>query len=239
MLHAFHARLLAALPAGVHVWSTDLIGGNIGMLIDASNGQGSNREIFLTHATLDSNWRGLAVADDAYVSVAGCWTASSDQVRRLTDNWWGVSAAVLLLLLLLLLPYGLDGLGTGEVRAPCLHQTAALPRPPRCDCDWLLFCVTAAAAARPLCLSVSASYRCWCSSAWRQDNIWVSPDSTGAQLVISGGTIFNGGSEGGDPGKDMCNGITVNAGSFQITGTAIRNNKGRGVWVPDGDRVSE
>eukprot|EP00750_Incisomonas_marina_P005947 INCI14246.3.p1 GENE.INCI14246.3~~INCI14246.3.p1 ORF type:complete len:303 (-),score=50.38 INCI14246.3:625-1533(-) len=135
---------------GVHVTTTDLIGGHIGMLIDDSNGAGSNREIFLTHATLDSNWRGLAVADNAYVSVAGCWTASSDQ-----------------------------------------------------------------------------------------DNIWVSPDSTSAQLVISGGTIFNAGAEGGDPTKDMCNGITVNAGSFQITGTSIRNNKGRGIWVVDGDRVTD
>ena len=69
-----------------------------------------------------------------------------------------------------------------------------------------------------------------------QDNIWVSPDSTSAQLVISGGTIFNAGAEGGDPTKDMCNGITVNAGSFQITGTSIRNNKGRGIWVVDGGR---
>lgn len=71
-----------------------------------------------------------------------------------------------------------------------------------------------------------------------QDNIWVSPDSTDAQLVISGGTIFNAGAGGGDPTKDMCNGITVNAGSFQITGTSIRNNKGRGVWVVDGGRQS-
>jgi len=130
--------------AGVHVWSTDLIGGHIGMLIDNSNGAGSNREIFITHATMDSNWRGLAVADDAYVSIVGCWTASSDQ-----------------------------------------------------------------------------------------DNIWVSPESTGAQLVISGGTIFNAGAGGGDPSKDMCNGATFNAGTFQITGTDIRNNNGRGVWVPN------
>lgn len=71
----------ARARAGVHVTTTDLIGGHIGMLIDASNGAGSNREIFLTQATLDSNWRGLAIADNAYVSVAGCWTASSDQVR--------------------------------------------------------------------------------------------------------------------------------------------------------------
>ena len=124
------------------MWSTDLIGGNIGMLIDNSNGAGSNREIFLTHATMDSNWRGLAVADDSYVSVTGCWAASSDG-----------------------------------------------------------------------------------------DNIWVSPDSDGAQLAINGGTIFNAGAEGGDPTKDNCNGITVNAGSFQISGTSIRDNKGRGVWV--------
>jgi hypothetical protein len=127
---------------GVHVWSTDLIGGNIGMLIDNTSGAGSNREIFLTHATIDSNWRGLAVADDSFVSIVGCWAASSDA-----------------------------------------------------------------------------------------DNIWISPDSDGAQLVINGGTIFNAGTEGGDPSKDQCNGITVNAGSFQISGTSIRDNKGRGIWV--------
>ena len=77
--------LPACLPTqsnlGVHVWSTDLIGGHIGMLVDSTNGQGSNREIFLTHATFDSNWRGLAIADNSYVSVAGCWAASNDQVR--------------------------------------------------------------------------------------------------------------------------------------------------------------
>ena len=40
-------------------------------------------EIFITHATIDSNWRGLCVKDQSYVSVAGLWAASSDQ-----DNVW-------------------------------------------------------------------------------------------------------------------------------------------------------
>lgn len=129
---------------GVHVWSTDLIGGHIGLLLDSSNGAGSNREIFITQATMDSNWRGLAVMDNSYVSVAGCWTASSDQ-----------------------------------------------------------------------------------------DNIWVAPGAS-PLLSIAGGTIFNAGAEGGDPSQGMCNGIVVNGGSFTLSGVEIRNNKGKGLWVPNG-----
>jgi hypothetical protein len=46
--------------------------------IDSSNGKGSNREIFINQATLDSNYIGLAVYDDAYVDIDGIWAASSD-----------------------------------------------------------------------------------------------------------------------------------------------------------------
>ncbi len=43
----------------------------------------SYSEIFILHATLDSNWRGLAVLDNSYVSIDGTWAASS-----LQDNIW-------------------------------------------------------------------------------------------------------------------------------------------------------
>ena len=39
-------------------------------------------EIFLTQATLDSDWRGLSVLDNSYISVAGIWAASSNQVSN-------------------------------------------------------------------------------------------------------------------------------------------------------------
>lgn len=68
---------------GVHVVSTDVIGWNRGIVLDSSNGQGSNREIFINQATIDSNSRGLAVYDNSYIDVTGCWAASS-----VTDNIW-------------------------------------------------------------------------------------------------------------------------------------------------------
>jgi hypothetical protein len=40
--------------------STDVIGWNRGIVLDSSNGQGSNREIFINQATIDSNSRELA-----------------------------------------------------------------------------------------------------------------------------------------------------------------------------------
>tara|TARA_A100001015_G_C14988709_1_gene712768 strand:+ start:236 stop:1453 length:1218 start_codon:yes stop_codon:yes gene_type:complete len=127
---------------GVHVTTTDVISWGTGLQLDQSNGQGSNREIFLSHATLDSNQRGLAVFDSSYVSVAGIWAASSDF-----------------------------------------------------------------------------------------DNIWTHPDSN-PQLTIAGGTIFNAGAVGGDCEHDQCNGITVNAGTFVMSGVEVRNNKGNGIWTP-------
>lgn len=70
---------------GVHVAEVDVIGLGTGVLLDASGGAGSNREVFITHATMDSDGVGLRVADDSYVSVAGCWAASSDRHNILID----------------------------------------------------------------------------------------------------------------------------------------------------------
>ena len=70
---------------GVHVAETDVIGLGTGVLLDASGGAGSNREVFITHATMDSDGIGLHVVDDSYVSVAGCWAASSDRHNVLID----------------------------------------------------------------------------------------------------------------------------------------------------------
>lgn len=63
---------------GVHIISTDVISHNIGILLDDTYGAGSNREIFINQATMDSNDRGLYVNDSSYVSIAGIWAASSN-----------------------------------------------------------------------------------------------------------------------------------------------------------------
>ena len=68
---------------GVHVSETDVIGLGTGILLDNASGAGSNRETFITHATMDSDGVGLLVNDSSYVSVAGCWAASSDQAQVL------------------------------------------------------------------------------------------------------------------------------------------------------------
>eukprot|EP01079_Euglenida_sp_SAG-EU17-18_P003783 gene3783-703_t len=130
---------------GVHITTTDVISNHVGVLLNDATGAGSNREIFMTHATVDSNWRGLEVHDGSYVSVAGAWFASSVQ-----------------------------------------------------------------------------------------DNIWTAPSADGCFINIAGGTIFNAGAIGGNcsPEGTQCNGIVANAGSFSLAGVAVRNNKGRGVWVP-------
>eukprot|EP00698_Gefionella_okellyi_P017762 TRINITY_DN5240_c0_g1_i4.p2 TRINITY_DN5240_c0_g1~~TRINITY_DN5240_c0_g1_i4.p2 ORF type:complete len:264 (+),score=64.77 TRINITY_DN5240_c0_g1_i4:1512-2303(+) len=126
---------------GVHIVATDVIGLQEGVRLEDSSGAGSNREIFISQATMDSNWRGLSVLDNSYVDITGCWAASSVQ-----------------------------------------------------------------------------------------DNIWVAPGLAGPLLVMTGGTIFNAGAYGGDPNTQN-NGIVVNSGSFQISGVAIRNNLGKGIWV--------
>ena len=68
--------------------AVDVISLHEGLRTDNSNGEGTNREIFITHATLDSNYRGIAVYDSSYVSVVGCWAASS-----MADNIWVSDAA--------------------------------------------------------------------------------------------------------------------------------------------------
>lgn len=49
--------------------------------MDSSSGAGSNREIFIAQATFDSSWRGLAIYDNSYVDIAGCWAASSEDAN--------------------------------------------------------------------------------------------------------------------------------------------------------------
>jgi hypothetical protein len=71
---------------GVHVSETDVIGLGIGVLLENASGAGSNRETFITHATMDSDGVGLLVNDSSYVSVAGCWAASSDRANVLLDT---------------------------------------------------------------------------------------------------------------------------------------------------------
>ena len=63
---------------GVHILTTDIIGLHEGVRIE-NLGAGSNREVMLTHSTLDSCWRGLQLQDQTYVSIIGCWAASCDQ----------------------------------------------------------------------------------------------------------------------------------------------------------------
>ena len=70
---------------GVHIVSTDLIALENGLLLENSNGQGSNREIFLSQTTVDSNWRGLTVNDNSYVDFSGVWTASSGDANIYVD----------------------------------------------------------------------------------------------------------------------------------------------------------
>ena len=72
----------------MHLVAVDVISLTEGLRTDNSNGEGTNREIFITHATLDSNYRGIAVYDSSYVSVVGCWAASS-----MADNIWVSDAA--------------------------------------------------------------------------------------------------------------------------------------------------
>ena len=134
---------------GVHIENTDVIGLDTGLLLNNSNNQGSNREIFITQATFDSDNIGIAIADSSYVNINGIWAASSDT-----------------------------------------------------------------------------------------NQVWVAPNQINPILVISGGTIFNGGVYGGNINCDtQCNGITVNSGTFILNDVAIRNNQGKGIWIPNDNVV--
>ncbi|CAF1238489.1 unnamed protein product [Adineta steineri] len=129
---------------GVHIENTDIIALAIGMLIENRNGtSGSNREIFISQATLDSNGQGLVIRDNSYVSIIGIWAASST-----------------------------------------IHQ------------------------------------------------VFIEENTT-AVLSISGGTIFNGGVYECPNNSNWCNGMTIKSGTFILSGVEIRNNKGRGIWIPN------
>lgn len=128
---------------GVHVENTDVIGLSTGMLINNASGAGSNREIFISQATFDSNGRGLVIRDNSYVSIIGIWAASSTI-----------------------------------------------------------------------------------------DQVFVDENTT-AVLSISGGTIFNGGVYECPRKNDWCNGLTVLSGTFILNGVEVRNNNGRGIWIPN------
>ena len=52
--------------------------GGLQLLCEDATGAGSNREIIITHATFDSDHVGVLIRDNSYVSIAGCWAASSD-----------------------------------------------------------------------------------------------------------------------------------------------------------------
>jgi hypothetical protein len=77
---------------GVHVMTTDLIGLHTGMRI-GGQGNTSNREVFITHATFDSSVHGLWQSDNAYTSITGCWAASCDEEQILLDE--GCQGAIL------------------------------------------------------------------------------------------------------------------------------------------------
>ena len=128
---------------GVHIENTDIIALGTGVLIENSSGAGSNREIFISHATIDSNGQGLVIRDNSYVSINGLWAASSTQSQVYVD------------------------------------------------------------------------------------------ENTSALLSISGGTIFNGGVYECPDSSIGCNGITVKSGTFILTGVEVRNNHGRGIWIPN------
>ena len=72
--------LLTGNNGGVHIVTTDIIALHTGLQIGGVGGE-SNREIFITHATFDSSVYGVRQYDNAYVSVAGCWAASSDEAQ--------------------------------------------------------------------------------------------------------------------------------------------------------------
>lgn len=128
---------------GVHVSATDVIAHYEGIRIDSSSGAGSNREIFLSTATIDSNYRGIVIDDHSYVSVSNLWAASSYDA-----------------------------------------------------------------------------------------NILLTSNAAGAIFVAVGGTIFNAGAEGHGDVARGANGLVAYAGSFTLSGVLIRNNMGRGVWLP-------
>jgi hypothetical protein len=72
---------------------------------------------------------------------------------------------------------------------------------------------------------------CWAASC-NSENIHVEAGLSSPLLSISGGSIFNAGVDGGNTSTGR-NGIVVNSGSFTLNGVSVRNNLGRGIWVPN------
>lgn len=70
---------------GVHIVTTDLIGMETALRIGDPHSV-ANREVFLTHCTIDSCTHGLVQCDHAYTSIAGCWAASCDEEQILLDK---------------------------------------------------------------------------------------------------------------------------------------------------------
>ena len=137
---------------GVHIENADINSVGIGLLLDDSNGHGSNREIFIEEATFDSSGVGIYVNDTSYVNIVGLWAASSDYHQ----------------------------IYVGAVK------------------------------------DTSNPYQ--------------------ALLVMSGGTIFNGGVYGDNLNCNVsCNGLTVYSGTFILNGLVVRQNKGKAIWIQNDD----
>lgn len=68
---------------------------------------------------------------------------------------------------------------------------------------------------------------CWAASS-DEEQILMTESAAAGLMMISGGTIYNGGTYG-RPGAH--HGMVVRAGSFVLNGVAIRNNKGTGLLV--------
>jgi hypothetical protein len=67
---------LSGNTGGVFIESSDAIGLDAGVHVADEAGVGGNRELFLTHVSLDSCNTGLSIQDGCFVSVVGCWAAS-------------------------------------------------------------------------------------------------------------------------------------------------------------------
>lgn len=77
---------------GVHILTTDIIGLGTAVKIGGGPGAPSNREIFITHATVDGCTHGIHQTDNAYTSIAGCWAASCDEEQILVEGKGAVLA---------------------------------------------------------------------------------------------------------------------------------------------------
>ena len=75
---------------------------------------------------------------------------------------------------------------------------------------------------------------CWAASC-DEEQILLDTSAEHAILVITGGTIFNGGVFGRPGGR---HGIVVRAGSFVLSGLTVRSNQGTGILV-EGDGVRD